>query len=85
MGVTFEQTGEQIGLLIVSVDSLKCIEKDGLPCGANFSCDFDVIKCSLLVIFLLFHSSHCESEDWLHWMWSINRSYEHICEALDCI
>jgi hypothetical protein len=37
MGVTFKQTGEQIGLLIVSVDSLMGIEGDGVPYSANFS------------------------------------------------
>jgi hypothetical protein len=86
MGVTFKQTGEQIGLLIVSVGSLMGIEGDGVPYSANFSWNFHVRKYSLLVIFLLFHVPRCESENWLHWMWSISsRSYEHVCEALDYI
>jgi len=85
MGLTFKQTGEQIGLLIVSVDSLMSIERDGVPYSANFSCDFDVRKCSLLVIFLLIHAPRCESENWLRWIWSISRSYEQACGALDFI
>jgi len=85
MAVTFKQTGEQFGLLIVSVHSLICIEVDGGSYSANFSNDFDVRKCSLLVIFLLFHAPRCESENWLHWIWSIIRSYEHACEALDFV
>jgi hypothetical protein len=86
MGVTFKQTGEQIRLLIVSVDSLMSNERDDVPYSANFSCDFDVRKCSLLVIFLLIHATRCEIENWLHWMWSISsRSYEHVCVALDYI
>lgn len=82
MGVTFEQTGEQIGLLIVSVDSLMSFEGNGVTYSANFSCDFDVRKCSILVIFLLFHAPRCESENWLHWIWSISRSYEQACETM---
>jgi len=82
MGVTFEQTGEKIGLLIVSVDSLMSIGGNGVPYSANVSCDFDVRKCSRLVIFLLFHAPRCESENWLHWIWSISRFYGQACEAL---
>jgi hypothetical protein len=36
MGVIFKQTGEQIGLLIVSVDPLMGIERDGVPYSAKF-------------------------------------------------
>ena len=86
MGLTFKQTGKQIGLLIVSVDSLMTIEGDGVPWSSNFSCDFDVRKCSLLLIFLLFHAPRCEIENGLHWTWSISsRSYEHVFDALDYI
>jgi hypothetical protein len=40
MGVTFKQTGQQIGLLIVSVDSLMSIERDGVPYSAKLCAIF---------------------------------------------
>jgi hypothetical protein len=58
MGVTFKQTGEQIGFLIVSVDSLMGIEIDVCPIVQTFrailtsemfpSGSFSVLSCSSL-------------------------------------